>query len=129
MAEERLEAEDAGGDQRPDLSARAGNHAAVKAAVDRKLAASSLELLREGQGGRRHGRAVERHVDERGDPAGGGGTRRRDEAFPLGPSWLVDVNVSIDHARQDEADRPRPGCDSDGGTSAGSITLCDRLAP
>ena len=49
---------------------------------------------------RRHGRhAVQRHLDDGRDTAGGGGTRGGVEALPLGPARLVDVHVCVDHAR------------------------------
>ena len=77
------------------------NDAPIEAAVNPELTASGLELVRKGPGRRRHGRAIEWHVDQGRDPAGGGGTRGRDEPFPLGSARFVDVYMSINDARQD----------------------------
>ena len=58
--------------------------------------------MRQGLDGRRHWGAVERHVDQGGDPAGRGGTRRGRKALPLGAPRLIDVYVRIDDAGQDD---------------------------
>jgi len=54
------------------------------------------------QGGHvdRRRQAVQRHVDDRGDPTGGGRPGRGREALPLGAARLVDVHVRVDHAGQ-----------------------------
>ena len=103
VAEERLEAERRPAAIRaPTCPLIAGHDAAVEAAIDPELARGGLDLERQGLGRRRDGRAVERHVDQRGDPARGGGAGRRGESFPLGPPGLVDVDVGIDQPRQDD---------------------------
>ena len=69
----------------------------------------SLLLERRARGG--HRQAVERHVDNRGHPAGGGGSRACLEALPLGAPRLVEVHVAIDEPRGDHAghrDRATP---------------------
>ena len=78
----------------------------------RPAAAARLTASEAGSTGRRQ--AVQRHVEDRRDPAGrcrrGGGG----EALPLGPAGLVDVHVRVDQARQQhgvvvEHDRPVRG--------------------
>src|SRR5262245_24003171 len=51
---------------------------------------------------RRWRNAVERHVDERRDDAGGCGPRRVLEPFPLIATGIVDVHVRVDEARTDD---------------------------
>ena len=50
----------------------------------------------------RHGRRdrVQRHVDDRGHPAGRGGAGRRGEPLPLGTARLVHVHVGVDQPGQ-----------------------------
>src|SRR4029453_19436381 len=88
--------------------------AAPKADVDVDLALGGLALDLEG--GHVDGRRdrVERHVEDGGDPAGGGGPGGRGEALPLGPAGLVDVHVGVDQAGQQDlvvgqGDGPLPG--------------------
>ena len=83
--------------QVPDV---AGDRAAPEADVDvhpagRRLA---LDLQRRDIDGRRQ--AVERHVHDRGHPAGRGRTGRRLEALPLGAAGIVDVDVRVDQPGQ-----------------------------
>ncbi len=57
-----------------------------------------LEPQRVGRGGGRH--AVERHVDQGGDAAGGSRPGRGREALPIGAARFVDVDVGVDQPRQ-----------------------------
>ena len=78
-------------------SARLSRHdSAPESDVDehRPLGGSPLDLERRHR--RRRRDAVQRHVDDRRDPARGRGARRRREALPLGASGLVDVHVRVD---------------------------------
>lgn len=48
------------------------------------------------------GEAVEGHVDEESVATGGGGARSGLEAFPVGAAGVIDVNVGIDEAGEDD---------------------------
>jgi hypothetical protein len=56
----------------------------------------TLEVQRRHVHGRRH--AVERHVDDRRDPASRGGTGGGRETLPLAAAGVVDVHVRVDEA-------------------------------
>jgi hypothetical protein len=45
-------------------------------------------------------KAVQRHVNEQSVSASGRGSGGSAESFPFGATWLVDVHVGIDQARQ-----------------------------
>ena len=114
VEQEALEAEHAGVVQVPQLADVPGDGAAPEADVDVDLALGGLALDLEG--GHVDGRRdrVERHVEDGGDPAGGGGPGGRGEALPLGPAGLVDVHVGVDQAGQQDlvvgqGDGPLPG--------------------
>ena len=93
-----LEAEHAGARERLEVGGVAGHDAAPEADVDVTSPGRGAPLGFE-RGDRGRGRnAVERHVDERGDAAGGRGERRRFESFPVGAARIVDVHVRIDEA-------------------------------
>jgi len=47
------------------------------------------------------GKAIERHVDEGGETAGGCGTGGSGKAFPFGTAGLVDVGVDVDESGQE----------------------------
>ena len=66
------------------------------------LAGGRLPLGRQRIDARRRRHAVERHVDNRGDPAGRGGARGRVEPLPLGAPRLVDVHMGVDNSRRDD---------------------------
>ena len=76
----------------------AGNRAAPEPDVDVAPARPplALDLERVDVDGRRD--AVERHVDDRRDPAGGGRPGRGGEPLPLGAAGLVDVDVGVDQS-------------------------------
>ncbi len=98
--EEALEAEDAAVVQRSQRAEVAGHRATPEADVDEALPLGDLTLQPQGRhvdGGRDR---VQRHVDERGDAAGGGGAGGRGEPLPLGAAGLVDVHVGVDEPRQ-----------------------------
>ena len=99
--QEALETEDAGGVQRGQFPQVPGHGAAPEADVDEALALGTPALhVQRGDVDRRRD-AVERHVQDRGDAAGGGRPRRRREALPLGASGFVDVHVGVDEAREE----------------------------
>ena len=101
-AEEALRARDAELGQPLELARVPGHDAAPERDVDVRLVRERLALLL-GRGARGRGRdAVERHVDDGRDPAGGRGLGGRAEALPLGAPRLVQVHVRVDDARRDE---------------------------
>ena len=106
-AEKALEAADAGVRQRLEIGGVARDDTAPESDVHMALACGGLSLRLERRHGRRRRNAVERHVDERRDPAGGRRARRRLEAFPVSAARLVDVHVRIDEAGQDDVKSPR----------------------
>jgi hypothetical protein len=84
--------------QRAKRRSIAGHHAAPESDVDMATAARRAPFGRErGQRGRR-GNAVERHVDQGSDAAGGRGARGGRKTFPESSAWLIDVYVRIDQA-------------------------------
>jgi hypothetical protein len=85
--------------QRGQLPEVAGHGAPPEADINPAAAGGGLLAAQRACGGRGR-QAIERHVDQRGDPALGGGPGRAREAFPLGAARLVDVDVGIDHAGQ-----------------------------
>ncbi len=95
VEQEALEAEDPGLVQCGQVGQVAGDRTAPEAHVDPRLVAGRCALLLErGHGGGRRD-AVERHVDDGGDPARGRGAGRGLEALPLGAARLVDVHVGV----------------------------------
>ena len=102
VAEERLEPEDPGVGQRLDLVGVARDEAAEEPAIDPEPPPGGVPLGGQGVGRGRDRVAVERHVDQRRDPPDGGGGRRGREPLPVGPARVVDVDVGIHQARQDE---------------------------
>jgi len=100
VEQEALEAEDARGVQAGQVGEVARDRAAPEAGVDvdGPPCRGALGLqVRDGRG-RRDG--VERHVDDRGDSAGGRGASRGGEPLPLGAAGLVDVDVGVDESGQ-----------------------------
>ena len=81
-------------------SSVARDGAAPEADVDRDLAlrGRAFHVQRLDRGRRRD--RVERHVDDRGDPAGGRRAGGAGEALPLGAAGLVDVHVAVDQPGQ-----------------------------
>ena len=93
--------------------------------VDEALAVSGCALDFESRDRCSRGKAVERHVDQRGVAAGGGGAGGCGEALPLGAAGLVDVDVGVDKAgkerafaRDDVVEAGDGGCVADAGDSA-----------
>ena len=107
VQQEALEPEHAGVVQRPQVGEVAGHGTAPEPHVHPRLAVGrlALDLQRRDVDGRRD--AVERHVDDGRDPAGGGRLGRGLEALPLGAPRVVDVDVGVDDARA-AAPRRRP---------------------
>ena len=99
VAHEGLAAEDPGLGQRYELVFVARHHAAPKADVDVQLISTRIELDPQRLDRRRDGQAVERHIDERRDPARRRRPRAGGEALPLRATGLVDVHVAVDDAR------------------------------
>ncbi len=58
------------------------------------LGGANLRIEPLDAGRRRH--AVQGHVDQRRDAAGGGRAGRRRETLPIGSTWIVDVDVRVD---------------------------------
>jgi hypothetical protein len=98
--EEALEPEDAAFVQFGQAAEARRHRAAPEPDVDDGLWRGDRALHVEGGGIHGGGDAVERHVDDRRDPAGGRGTGRAREALPLGAAGLVDVHVGVDEAGQ-----------------------------
>jgi hypothetical protein len=100
--EEALERSDAGLGELAQVSRVAGHDTADEADVDPRAAGRCLPLrLERGRRCRRRD-AVERHVEERRDTAGRGGARGGLEAFPLGASGLVHVDVRVHEPREND---------------------------
>src|SRR5690606_31069823 len=100
--QERLEAEHPGLVQGPQVLGVVRQGAAPEADVDVRLAGGD-PLLGAQVVHRRGGReGVEGHVDEGGDAAGGRGAGGGPEALPLGAAGVVDVDVGVDQAGQQD---------------------------
>jgi hypothetical protein len=95
--EKALEPEHAGVVQSLQIGSVAGYGATPEAHVDRRPGGLGGGALH-GKRFLRHRRRdrVQRHVDDRGDPARRGRPCRRGEALPLGAARLVDVHVGVD---------------------------------
>jgi hypothetical protein len=86
--------------QRGQLREVARHRAAPEPDVDGALPGRGLALDLQRRDVDRRRQAVQRHVDERGDPARGGGPGGRGEALPLGAARLVEVHVRVDQPGQ-----------------------------
>ena len=97
-----LKAPHAAIDERGELSHVTRNDAAPKCGIDRTVTICDGSLfVKPGDGGCRRD-AVERHIDDRCDPAGSSRTSSGLVAFPLGPTRFVNMNVSVDVAGHDD---------------------------
>jgi hypothetical protein len=96
---EAFEPEHAGVVQRAQLWHVAGNRATPEPDIDEGLLGRGLAFDFESVGVDGGRDAVERHVDDRGNPSGGGGPGRAGEPFPLGAAGFVDVDVGVDEPR------------------------------
>jgi hypothetical protein len=96
--EEGFEAGDAGEGEGFEVVLVAVNGAAPEGVVDHAFTGGGFALEFKGGDVGGFGEAVERHVDDGGKTAGGGGACGGGEAFPLGASGLVDVGVDVDEA-------------------------------
>ena len=99
--EEAFVAENSGASEGEDVGLVVGHGSAPGGPVDEALALGGAALGFEGFDGGGFGKAVEGHVDEGGVASGGGGAGSGAEAFPLGASGLVDVDVGVDEAGED----------------------------
>ena len=102
VEQEALETEDPGimqGRRPPRL---AGTAPPQKPDVDVALPSGRAPLDVQRRGVDRRWDGVERHVDDRGDAAGGRGAGRRREALPLGSAGLVDVYVRVHEPRDED---------------------------
>jgi hypothetical protein len=100
VQQEALEPEHSGVVQAPQLGQVARHRAAPEPHVDPGLAFGGLAFDAERghvDGGRD---AVERHVQDRGDSAGGRRAGGGGESLPLGAARLVDVHMGVDQPRQ-----------------------------
>ena len=102
VREEGLEAVHPGGVQRGQGGGVAGDRAAPEADVDVDLPGGGFLLDHEGVHGDGRREAVERHVHDGGDPAGGSGPGGGGEALPLGAAGLVDMHVGVHKAWQED---------------------------
>src|SRR5215471_14515564 len=98
VCEEALESENACAPQRRELAEIAWDDAAPEPDVDMTLTPRRLSLRLERRDADRAREAVERHVDQRGDPSGCRGACGRGEAFPFGIAGLADMHVRVDQA-------------------------------
>lgn len=80
----------------------AGDDAAIEADVDPALAVRGTQLLLEVGDGGGGGDGIQRHVDDGGDAAKGRGLGAGIEALPLGAAGLIEVNVRIDEAGEQD---------------------------
>src|SRR6185312_6087821 len=94
--QEALEAVDALVVDPAQLAAVARDGTAPEADVDVGLARGDRPLGLERVDVDRRRDRVQRHVDQRGHPAGGRGPGRRVEALPFGAARFVDVHVRVD---------------------------------
>ena len=96
MNQKALEPQHSRGGERFDVRLIVFDHAAPRRPIHPALALRrcTLRLERSDRGRRRQ--AVQGHVHQQRVAAGRSGARRGVEAFPLGPSGIVDVYVRID---------------------------------
>jgi hypothetical protein len=87
--------------ERHEIVGVARDDAAPETDVDLERARRRRELLLERVHRRRHGDAVQGHVDEARHSPDRSGASRRLEAFPLGTAWLVHVYVAVDEPGQE----------------------------
>ena len=112
VGEETLEAEHAGLVERRELAEVPRHGPAPETDVHVAAAIGRCSFGLQGVRADGGGHAVQRHVDQGGDPAGGGRPGRGREALPLGVARLADVHVRVDQAGQQhgigaELDHPR----------------------
>ena len=99
---EGLEADDAAGRELVEAVAVAGDEPAPQRHVDARDARRRRDLGVEGGAVDRRRDRVERHVDRARRPAGRQRGGAGGEALPVGAPGLVEVDVGVDHAGQDE---------------------------
>lgn len=89
--------------QRQQLRPVPGHDAPPERDVDPALAPRCVRLRPQPARRRRRRHGVQRHVHDGGDAPGGGCARARVEALPLGAPGLVEVDVGVDEAGEEEA--------------------------
>jgi hypothetical protein len=99
---ERLEANDAPRGQFGHFANVARHESAPQRKVGDRRCLERRELLVEGPRGHRARRRIERHVEEQGTASGGKGAASSRASFPVRTTRLVEVQVNVDHAGQDE---------------------------
>lgn len=97
-----LEAHDAGGQQGRQLVAVAGNQAAPEANIHIDLAASRRRLGLEARHAHSGRAGVGGSVNDGGEAAGGRRLGGRNEALPILPTRLIDMDIGIDEARHQD---------------------------
>src|SRR5258708_7123193 len=75
-----------------------GNDTAPECAIDIEQTVNGIEFLFERVQGGGDGNAVERHINNGGDAAGGRGPCGGNEAFPFGSPGLIDMDMAIDQS-------------------------------
>ena len=98
IGQETLEPEHAGVVQRSQVGHVAGNGTAPEAHVDEAILFRCFAFHLERSDVDRRRKAVQGHVDDRGDAARGGGPGGAGEALPLGATGIVDVHVGVHQA-------------------------------
>ena len=127
VAHERLRSDHPAGVQLPQLPQIGGHDAAPQTVVHDGPVGDGRRL--EGQAGAVQGGriVVERHVQEGGDPAGGGRGAAGGVPLPVGAARLVEMDVAVDQAGQQQ---PAAGVDASLGLNASRAWLQDgRHAP
>ena len=102
VQQEAFEPEDTGIVQPTQVLEVARDGPTPETHVDMALAKRRVTFDLESLDGAGRGHAVERHVDDGGDPTGRSRAGRRLETLPIGAPWLVDMDVCIYHARQQD---------------------------
>jgi hypothetical protein len=102
MQQEGLETEHTRVVQRTQLRQVPRHRAAPEPDIDVDLRARGRPLALQGGNVDRRWDAVQRHVDQRGDPAERRRTGGRGEALPVGAPRLVDVHMGVDESGQQD---------------------------
>ena len=101
VGQEAFEPGDTGPRERFELGRVARDHPAPEPHVDMALTVGRPALGRQRGRADRGRDAVQRHVDQRGDPACRGGPGGAGEALPLGVTRFADVHMRVDEAGQE----------------------------
>ena len=101
MDEKTFEAGNAGAGERFDVMLIIRDDASPGHPIDATSASSGCALGVESVDAGGGGKAIQGHVHKKGVAPGGGGARGGLEAFPIGATRIVNVNVGIDEAGKD----------------------------